>query len=55
MPFRSVAEKSIKSDAIEKGDEEILHKVHDQDLRAREALYQNICHRNYTRSKTRHS
>ena len=48
-----VAEKSIKSAVLEKGDEEIFRKVRDQDLRAREARYHNICRRNYTRSKAR--
>ena len=50
-----VAEQSIKSAALEKGDEEILLKVRDQDLRAREARYHNHCRRNYTRNKTRHT
>ena len=50
-----VAEQSIKSAAQEKGDEEMLCKVHDQDLRAREAHYHNVCRRNYTRSKKRHT
>ena len=50
-----VAEQSIKSTALEKGDEEILRKVRDQDLRAREARYHNHCRKNYTRNKTRHT
>ena len=49
-----VAEQSIKSAALEKGDEKILRKVRGQDLRGREARYHNHCHRNYTRNKTRH-
>ena len=49
-----IAEASIKSAASEKGDEEILRKVRDQDLRAREARYHELCRRNYTRSITRH-
>ena len=50
-----VAGQSIKSAALEKGDEEILRIVCDQDLRAREARYHNQCRRNYTRNKTRHT
>ena len=49
-----VAEQSIKSAALEKGDVEILRKVRDQDLRARKARYHTICRRNYSRSKARH-
>ena len=50
-----IAEASIKSAALEKGDEEILRKVRDQDLMAREARYHNCCRREYTRSRTRHT
>ena len=50
-----IAEASIKSAALEKGDEEILRKVRDQDLIAREARYHNCCRREYTRSRTRHT
>ena len=46
-----VAEQSIKFAAQENGDEEILRKVRDQDLRAKEARSHNYCRRNYTRSK----
>ena len=49
------AEASFKQAAHEKGDEEILRKVRDQELRAREARYHNCYRREYTRSSTRHT
>ena len=50
-----IAEQSIKSAALEKGDEDILRKVSDQDLRAREARYHESCRKDYTRRATRHT
>ena len=49
------AETSIKQAALEKGIEEILRKVRDQDLWAREARFHNCCRREYTRSSSRHT
>lgn len=49
------AEESIKKAANDKCDEDMLLKIQNQDLVAREAHYHNLCRRKYTRDKTRHT
>lgn len=48
------AEDSIKNAATDKNDHELLCKIQNQDLVAREAYYHSACRKNYTRKDTRH-
>ena len=50
-----IAQQSFKPAALEKGDDDILRKVSDQDLGAQEARYHESCRKYYTRRSTRHT